>query len=81
MSQIRPYVDEDAADRAVVDGLRKRGIDVLSVLEAGLASTTDEKQLDFATLQGQSVYTLNVEDFYRFHGVFLSEGKSTLALS
>ena len=72
---------DEAAERAVVDGLRKCGIDVLSVLEAGLASTTDEKQLDFATLQGQNIYTLNVEDFYRLHGVFLSEGKSTLALS
>jgi hypothetical protein len=72
---MRLYLDEDAAQHAVVDGLRNRGVDVLTVLEAGTISTTDEEQLEFATSQGRSVYTLNVHDFCRLHGQFLSEGR------
>jgi hypothetical protein len=56
MSQIRLYLDEDAAQHAIVDGLRNRGVDVLTVLEAGMTSTTDEEQLKFATSQGRSIY-------------------------
>ena len=75
MSQIWLYVDEDAAEHAVLESLRSRGIDVLTVLEAGLTSATDEEQLDFATSQGRSIYTLNVVDFCRLHRDFLSRGK------
>jgi DNA-binding transcriptional MerR regulator len=75
MSQIRLYVDEDAAQHAVVDGLRDRGVDVLTILEAGKTSTTDEEQLEFATSQARSIYTLNVDDFCRLHSEFLSQGK------
>lgn len=41
MSQVRLYVDEDAAQRAVVDGLSNRGIDVLTILKVGMTSATD----------------------------------------
>ncbi len=74
MSQIRLYVDEDAAQHAVVEGLRNRGVDVLTILEAGMTRTTDDEQLEFATSQGRSIYTLNVDDFCRLHVEFLSEG-------
>ncbi len=76
MSQIRLYVDEDAAQHAVLERLRNHGVDVLTVLEAGMTSATDEEQLDFGTSQGRSIDTLNVHDFCRLHGEFLSEGKS-----
>jgi hypothetical protein len=75
MSQIRLYVDEDAAEHAVVEGLRRRGVDVLTVLETEMTSATDEEQLAFATSQGRSIYTLNVDDFCRLHSTLLSEGK------
>ena len=68
MSQIRLYVDEDAAQHAVVEGLRGRGVDVLTILDAAKTSATDEEQLEFATSQGRSIYTLNVDDFCRLHG-------------
>lgn len=58
MSQIRLYVDEDAAQHAVVDGLRDRGVDVVTILEVGMASASDKEQLAFATSQGRSIYTL-----------------------
>ena len=73
MSQIRLYVDEDAAEHALVKGLRNRGVDVVTILEVGMTSATDEEQLNFASSQGRSIYTLNVDAFCRLHGQFLSE--------
>ena len=75
MSQIRLYVDEDAAEHAVVDGLRNRGVDVLTVLETEMISANDEGQVDFATSHGRSVYTLNVDDFCRLHREILLADK------
>lgn len=75
MSRIRLYVDEDAAQLAVVEGLRNRGVDVLTVLETAMLSATDVEQLEFATSQGRSIYTLNVDDFCRLHSELLSQGK------
>ncbi len=74
MSQIRLYIDEDAADHAVVKGLRDRGIDVLTALEAGMSSATDEEQLAFAVAQDRTLYTLNVGDFCRLHADSLAAG-------
>jgi hypothetical protein len=75
MSQIRLYIDEDAAEHAVITGLRDRGIDVLTVLEAGMTSATDEEQLAHATSQDRTIYSLNVGDFCRLHGEYLAAGK------
>lgn len=75
MSQIRLYVDEDAAEQAVVDGLRQRGIDVLTVFDAGMTSASDEEQLEFGTSDLRVVYSLNVSDFCRLHSEFLAGGK------
>jgi hypothetical protein len=69
MSQIRLFVDEDAAEHAVIVALRDRGVDVLTVLEAGTVRSPDEEQLAFAKLHGRSIYTLNVGDFCRLHRV------------
>ncbi|MGH7183416.1 MAG: DUF5615 family PIN-like protein [Nitrospiraceae bacterium] len=48
---IRFYVDEHVAT-AVVKGLRERGADVLTVLEAGLRSASDEEHLARAQTDG-----------------------------
>jgi hypothetical protein len=76
MSLIRLYVDEDAAEHAVVMALHSRGIDVLTVFEAGMESATDESQLRFAASQQRSLYTLNVGDYCALHKRFLAEGDS-----
>jgi hypothetical protein len=75
MPRIRFYVDEDAAEHAVTEGLRRRGIEVLTVLEAGRGEETDEEQLAFAAAGGRVLYTLNVDDFCRLHREFLSSGR------
>ena len=54
MSSIRYYVDEHVG-KAVVRGLRQRGVDVVTVVEAGMLSATDEAQLAFAVKAGRVI--------------------------
>lgn len=75
MSQIRFYVDEDAAQHAVMEGLRRSGVDAITVLEAGRGEEKDEEQLAFAAKEGRVVYTFNVDHFCRLHRDFLSTGR------
>ena len=44
MSSVRYYVDEHVGS-AIVRGLRRRGVDVITVTEAGMRGRTDEAQL------------------------------------
>jgi hypothetical protein len=75
MAILRLYTDEDAGEHAVVQGLRARGVDVLTTLEAGQVGATDADQLAFATEQGRAIYTFNVRDFARLHGEYLGRGQ------
>ncbi|MGQ9625856.1 MAG: DUF5615 family PIN-like protein [Anaerolineae bacterium] len=74
--QIRLYVDEDAMARAFVQGLRARGIDVITVLDAGMSEQDDRVQLEYAAAQGRVLYTFNVAHFYQLHSEHLAQGKS-----
>jgi predicted nuclease of predicted toxin-antitoxin system len=65
VATIKFYTDEHVA-RAVVHGLRQRGVDVLSVVEAGMLGATDEEQLELARQQGRVIFT-NDDDFLRLH--------------
>jgi uncharacterized ferredoxin-like protein len=48
----------------VIEGLRRRGIDAVTVQQVGLVSSLDEVILDMAQQQNRVVYT-NDEDFLR----------------
>jgi hypothetical protein len=74
VTDIRLYVDEDACETAVVKGLRRRAIDVLTTLEAGRKGADDPKQLAFAVEQGRAIYTFNIRHFAKLHGEWLSQG-------
>ncbi|MBW3600540.1 MAG: DUF5615 family PIN-like protein [Planctomycetes bacterium] len=74
MSDVRLYVDEDAAEHAVVHGLRARGIDVVTTPGIGHCGASDEDQLAFAAAQDRAIYTFNVGDFARLHQEFLQRG-------
>lgn len=76
MGRIRWYLDEDTIARALVQGLRARGIDVSTPIEAGLLGEPDRAQLDFASSRERVLYTFNVGDFCRLHGEYLEGGKS-----
>ena len=53
-------------DEHVANGLRQRGIDVLTVAEAGLLGAPDESHLAWALGEGRVVFTQDV-DFLRMH--------------
>jgi hypothetical protein len=74
MSDVRLYVDEDASEHAVVQGLRVRGIDVLTTVEAGRSGASDEEQLAFDVNEKRAIYTFNARHFARLHGDYLKQG-------
>jgi hypothetical protein len=63
MSVARLYFDADSMERAVVLGLRARGIDATSAFEVGMADRSDEDQLRFAQTEGRVLFSFNVSDF------------------
>lgn len=76
MSQIRLYLDEDIMERALMQSLRVRDVDVVTVGEVGREGESDEDQLIWATEQGRVLCSSNIGDFYRLHSDFLLEGRS-----
>ncbi len=67
--RIRLYLDEDAMARALVKGLRARGIEVTTVLEEHAQGQTDASQLEHATRQER------VRDFCRLHAEYIDQGR------
>jgi uncharacterized protein with PIN domain len=62
---VKFYVDEHVA-KAVVRGLRQRGVDVLTVPEAELLGASDEDHLARARSEGRVLVTQDT-DFLRLH--------------
>jgi hypothetical protein len=62
---IRFHLDENC-NRAIADGLRRRGVDVTTTPEAGLIQSTDEMQAAFALSEGRVIFTQD-RDFLRLH--------------
>ena len=75
MAVVRLYVDEDASEAAVIVGLRARGVDVVTTVEAKRCGTLDAEQLEFATKQERVIYTFNASDFARLHREYLQQGR------
>lgn len=69
------FADEDSLDRAIVRGLRQRGIDVTTAAETGRLGLTDEEQLQFAAEQGRALYTRNLPHFTRIHTEWMQAGR------
>ena len=63
MARMRFYTDEQVA-RAVVRGLRRRGVDVLTVPEAGTLGVSDADQLQRARDEERVIFTQD-DDFLR----------------
>lgn len=62
---IRLYTDEHVS-RAVVNGLRQRGIDVLTLVDAGMLGATDGQHLARARAECRVIFTQD-DDFLRLH--------------
>jgi hypothetical protein len=67
MSEPRLYVDEDAGEHVVVEGLRARGVDLLTTADANPLGATDADQLAYATEQERTICPFNVAHFARLH--------------
>jgi len=76
MSAVRLYFDADSMERAVVSGLRARGVDATSALEVGMADSSDEEQLEFARTDRRVLFSFNVSDFQRIHTQYMSQGET-----
>jgi hypothetical protein len=63
VSSARFYVDEHVAS-AIVHGLHRRGIDVATVMEAGMGGRNDRDQLAFALNARRVIFTQD-RDFLR----------------
>jgi predicted nuclease of predicted toxin-antitoxin system len=63
LSSVRYYVDEHVGS-AIVRDLRRRGVDVITVTEAGMRGRSDEAQLAFALQAGRVTFTQD-RDFLR----------------
>ncbi|HID27182.1 MAG: DUF5615 family PIN-like protein [Methanosarcinales archaeon] len=74
MSKIRIYTDEDVRS-AVAKTLHRWGYDAISTPEAGMLSTSDEKQLEFATLQKRTILTFNTKDYVQLHHKYQSKNR------
>lgn len=62
---IKYYADEHVS-RAVIRGLRQRGMDITTVSEAGLLGASDIAHLDWAASEGRVIFTQDA-DFLRLH--------------
>ena len=63
--RIRFYTDEHVAG-AVVQGLRERGVDILTAAEVGLLGARDEEHTRRAREEGRTIFTQDT-DFLRLH--------------
>jgi len=60
---VKFYLDEHIP-KGVVEGLRRRGVDVLTVQETARSGDSDDKQLAFAAREGRVFVTFD-DDFLR----------------
>lgn len=61
---VRYFTDEHVGE-AVANGLRKRGVDVLTIAEAGMLGAEDEDLLEFVREEKRVIVTQD-RDFLRF---------------
>lgn len=70
------YFDDDSQDRAVVRGLRDRGIDCYVSGVVGTEGLEDDAHLAFAAERGWCLVTRNEADFVVLHRRFLEAGRA-----
>lgn len=74
--RIKLYLDEDAQRTDLIQALRARQIDMLTVSEANLLGEDDEVQLEFATAESRVIFTFNRGDFFHLHTKWLAQGQN-----
>lgn len=72
---IELYLDEDTINQALINALRSRNIDLLTVQEAKRLGVPDQKQLDYAASLNRTLFTFNTRDFVKLHTEYLAAGR------
>ena len=75
---IKLYLDEDAQDAQrtdLIQALRARQIDVVTVSDVNLLGEGDDVQLRYATEQDRVIFSFNRGDFFRLHTKLLSNNQ------
>lgn len=62
--------------RALIFGLRARGVDVLTALEAEMLNRADSEHLAAAAALGRVLYSYNVADYCVLHECWAAQGRS-----
>jgi hypothetical protein len=65
---------------ALLDALRLRSVDVISVAEIGMLSRSDEEILYWVHENHRVTYSFNTRDFYRLHNNFSPQGKEHMGI-
>lgn len=73
MEQIRFYLDEHIPS-AVADGLRRRGVNVLTVQNAGRSGLSDSEQLSFAHHEQRVLVTMDSDFLVIASRAFIHSG-------
>ena len=74
MERPRLYLDEDVFS-AVALGLRRRGFDVLTTVEAANRGRSDLEQLEFAVAERRCLFTFNRGDLANLHTQRIAAGQ------
>ncbi len=74
MARIRIYADE-SVNVAIAEGLKRRGLDVLSARDTGNLGLTDEKQMLFAEEEKAAIFTHDT-DFLRLAAKWLGKQRT-----
>ena len=75
MTAIRVYLDEDV-HTYIAQALRLRGWEALTTEEAERRGADDLEQILFATRQGYSILTYNINDYPRLHYDIVNRGET-----
>lgn len=70
---IQLYADENV-DEGIVRGLRLRGLDIITAVDAGMTGKTDSEQLSHAFMHGRVLLTSD-QDFLELHLRWMQEGR------
>ncbi|MHB8575917.1 MAG: DUF5615 family PIN-like protein [Dehalococcoidia bacterium] len=73
---LRFLLDEDAMSAALVVGLVRRGLDVVTVAELGRRGQSDRDQLLYAAANTMMLFSFNVGDYMRLHTEFMHANMS-----
>lgn len=76
MNIIRLYLDEDSMSNRLLQALRQKSIDIISVNEAKTQGYSDEQQLIWARDHQRVLYSHNVGDFYQLHSQWLQKNQN-----